>query len=84
MGPAIVGKSKNHDSLSKIENAPELKWGLSDTREIESWHPGIRFVDEWCYFDYHKARAGLAGYIVRIPFIRRRIFPRIARLHFRG
>jgi hypothetical protein len=84
MGPTIVGTSKKHDSLSKLNDAPEFKWGLANTREVEGWHPAIRFVDEWCYFDYHKARAGLVGCIVRLPFIRRRIFPRIARLRFNG
>jgi hypothetical protein len=37
-------------------------------------------MDEWCYFDYHKERAGLAGFIVRLPFIRARLAPRIVRL----
>jgi len=60
------------------------RFPMANTREVEGWHPAIRFVDEWCYFDYHKARAGLVGCIVRLPFIRRRIFPRIARLRFNG
>jgi O-methyltransferase involved in polyketide biosynthesis len=82
MGPALVGKSKKHDSVSKIDKAPEFKWGIVDSRDLEQWHPGIRFVNEWCYFDYHKRRAGLVGYIVRLPFIRRHIAPRIVHLRF--
>jgi O-methyltransferase involved in polyketide biosynthesis len=80
MGPAIVGKSRKHDSLSKIENAPEFKWGIKDSKELERWNPRIRLIDEWCYFDYHKKRAGLIGYIVRFPFIRSKIAPRIVHL----
>lgn len=82
MGPAIVGKSKQHDSLSKIDNAPEFKWGIRDSRVMEAWHPDIRFVEELCYFDYHKKRAGWMGMIIRLPFIRSRIAPRIVRLRF--
>jgi O-methyltransferase involved in polyketide biosynthesis len=82
MGPALVGKSRRHDSLSKIKNAPEFKWGIKDSKELESWNPNIRLVDEWCYFDYHKKRAGLIGYIVRLPFIRSKIAPRIVQLRF--
>lgn len=80
MGPAIVGKSKKHDSLSKIENAPEFKWGLKKTEDLLHWNSSINIFNEWCYFDYHKKRAGLMGYLVRLPFIRPMIAPRIVHL----
>jgi O-methyltransferase involved in polyketide biosynthesis len=82
MGKFIVGKSKRHDSLKYIDNRPEFKWGIKDSRELANWHPGIIFIDEWCYFNYHKDRAGIAGYIVRLPFIRPHIAPRIVHLEF--
>jgi O-methyltransferase involved in polyketide biosynthesis len=82
MGPAIVGKSRSHDSLSKIADAPEFKWGTRHSKALESWHPKLEVLDEWCYFDYYKKRAGLIGCIVRLPFIRPRINPRIVKLGF--
>jgi O-methyltransferase involved in polyketide biosynthesis len=83
MGPALVGRSRLHDSVSKMDNAPEFKWGITDSKELTSWHSGIEFLEEWCYFDYHRDRAGLMGLIVRLPFVRKRIAPRIVHLRFR-
>ncbi len=80
MGPWVVGGSNKNECVSKIENAPEFKWGIADTRDILSWHPRLRICEEWCNFDYHKKRAGLMGYFVRLPFIRPRINPRIVKL----
>lgn len=28
-----------------------FKFGISDSDEIETWHPGYRLLDEWSYFD---------------------------------
>jgi hypothetical protein len=78
---ADIGRQSR--STFRVEYLTKTEERISDAREIER-HSGIRFVDKWCYFDYHKARAGLVGCIVRLPFIRRRIFPRIARLRFNG
>jgi O-methyltransferase involved in polyketide biosynthesis len=82
MGPYLVGKSKRHDSLSQIDGAPEFRWGLRDSRTMTQWCPGVRFIEEWCYFDYHKDRAGWTGRIVRLPFIRPLLAPRIVHLRF--
>jgi methyltransferase (TIGR00027 family) len=82
LGPFLVGKSKHHDSLSKIENKPEFKWGLKKSRELTTWHPRIKLINEWCYFDYHKDRSGLIGYIVRLPIIRPQVASRIVHLGF--
>jgi O-methyltransferase involved in polyketide biosynthesis len=82
LGPFLVGKSKHHDSVSKIDNKPEFKWGLKKSEELTTWHPRIKLINEWCYFDYHKDRAGLIGYIVRLPFIRPQIASRIVHLKF--
>jgi methyltransferase (TIGR00027 family) len=32
--------------------------GLRDGREPEEWHPGIRFLDEWSYFDADEPKLG--------------------------
>jgi O-methyltransferase involved in polyketide biosynthesis len=82
MGPALIGKSQKHDSVSKIEDTPEFKWGIKDSRDFALWHKDIEFKEDWCYFDYHKERAGWMGYIIRLPFIRSRIAPRIVHLKF--
>jgi O-methyltransferase involved in polyketide biosynthesis len=82
MGPFLVGRGKHHDSISKIDSRVEFKWGLKDSRDMMRWCPGIQFVEEWCYFDYHKDRAGWVGRVVRLPFIRSHLAPRIVHLRF--
>jgi methyltransferase (TIGR00027 family) len=32
--------------------------GIRDGREPEDWHPGIRFLDEWSYFDSEEPKLG--------------------------
>lgn len=81
-GPAIVGRSRRHDALSKLKDAPEFKWGTSDDKAPEVWHPGIRVIERWRFFDYHPERAGWLGRLMRLPFLRPRCEPRILRLHF--
>lgn len=82
LAPFVVGKSKRHDSLSKLETAVEFKWGLRDSREIESWDERIQFIEEWNYFDYHKNRWKWLGYLGRFPLIRPMISNRIVHLRF--
>ena len=82
MGPFLVGRGKQHDSIKKMGSPVEFKWGLKDSRSLAQWDPGLSFIEEWCYFDYHKDRAGWAGRIVRLPFIRPLLAPRIVHLGF--
>jgi O-methyltransferase involved in polyketide biosynthesis len=81
-GPGIVGKSKRHDSLGKMDNAPEFKWGTSDSSDLTRWHSGIEIIDEWSFFDYHLDRAGWVGWLMRLPFLRKKYEPRIVHLRF--
>ena len=32
--------------------------GIRDSREMEEWHPGIRLLDEWSYFDSGEKKSG--------------------------
>lgn len=82
LAPFLVGKSKHHDSVSKMVSAAEFKWGLKNSIEIESWHKGIKFIEEWDYFDYHKDRWKWVGYIARFPLIRPKLSNRIVHLRF--
>ncbi|PIE35459.1 methyltransferase [candidate division KSB3 bacterium] len=82
LAPFLVGRSKHHESVKKLESAAEFKWGLKDSREIESWDEHIRFVEEWDYFDYHKNRWKWFGYFGRFPLIRPMFSNRIVHLKF--
>ena len=34
--------------------------GIRDGREMEQWHSGIQFLDEWSYFDSEEKKLGVA------------------------
>ncbi|TVM36576.1 class I SAM-dependent methyltransferase [Oceanidesulfovibrio marinus] len=80
--PFLVGKGKKHESVSKVGDAPEFKWSPRKTRELETWHNAIQFVEEWNLYDYHKGRWKWFGYLGRMPVLRPRLACRIARLRF--
>jgi len=82
LAPFLVGKSKHHDAVSKIGSRAEFKWGLKDSREIETWDVHIRFMEEWDYFDFHKERWKWFGYLGRFPLIRPLLSNRIVHLCF--
>ncbi|MFA5400939.1 MAG: class I SAM-dependent methyltransferase [Dehalococcoidia bacterium] len=45
--------------------------GIKDGKEIESWSPGIRLMDEWSYFDSAEKKLGPALFFGKIPGMRR-------------
>lgn len=80
--PYMVGRSRHNDSLKTMDRPPEFLWGMENARTICDWHPSIRFLQEWNYYDYHKKRWGIFGMIARLPVIRRRLACRIVHLRF--
>lgn len=82
LAPFMVGKSRHHETVKKIDSAAEFKWGLKYSRDIETWHPSIRFIEEWNYYDYYRSRWSLLGALGRLPFFRTRLGCRIVHLNF--
>lgn len=78
MPPFVVKNTKRHDSLSTLDHAPQFKWGSRDSRDVEGWAPGVRFVEDWNYFNFCKKRWGIFGVAGRL-FLRRVLNCRIAR-----
>ena len=54
MSPFIAGRSSKHPDVKNYDAT--FKWGISSGRELETWGLGLRFVDEWYYFDRHRNR----------------------------
>lgn len=43
----LVGRAKRHDALGSMgKPPPEMKWSVKDSRELESWLPGLRLEEE--------------------------------------
>ena len=78
----LVGRSRHHDSVTKMEEVPDFKWGLKDSRDLTRWHPAIEIAEEWNYFDFHKDRWKWFGRIARLPVLRSRMASRIVHLRF--
>ena len=81
-GPAIVGKGRRHESVRKLKNAPDFKWGTSDNKAPERWSPHIRVQEAWRFLDHFPERLGWIGWLMRLPFLRAYCEPRIVRLRF--
>jgi O-methyltransferase involved in polyketide biosynthesis len=45
-------------------------FGLGDSREIESWAPGLTFLDDWTYFDEMEPKLGWMRWFARWPLFR--------------
>ena len=45
--------------------------GIHNSREMEQWHTGIQFLDEWSYFDSEEEKPGRLRVLRHIPFIRK-------------
>jgi hypothetical protein len=45
--------------------------GINNGREMESWSPGIKLMDEWSYFDSNEKKLGWVRFFGKIPWMRR-------------
>jgi methyltransferase (TIGR00027 family) len=45
-------------------------FGIQSSRELETWHSGIEYLDDWSYFDTNHPRLGWVGKIGKIKFMR--------------
>ncbi len=46
-------------------------FGLTDSRELESWHSGIQYVDEWSYFESNHEKLGTLRMVANWPLFRK-------------
>ena len=49
--PSMMKRSKQHDSLGKMD--AKFLWGVKSGKEIEKYNDKIEFIEEWNYYDYH-------------------------------
>lgn len=45
-------------------------FGIRNSRELETWHSGIEYLDDWSYFDTSHPRLGWVGMIGKSKFMR--------------
>lgn len=66
MPPFLIKQQKRHDAVD-AKKAPFL-WGIKDGKNIESFHKDIRFLAQWTYYEGHRVRWGLMGFLSLIPW----------------
>jgi O-methyltransferase involved in polyketide biosynthesis len=45
-------------------------FGIRNSRELETWHSGIEYLDDWSYFDTRHPRLGWVGMMGKSKFMR--------------
>jgi O-methyltransferase involved in polyketide biosynthesis len=53
-----------------VGNDAAFIFGIRNCRELESWHSGIEYLDDWSYFDTHHPRLGWVGMMGKLKFMR--------------
>jgi O-methyltransferase involved in polyketide biosynthesis len=82
LGPFVVGRSKHHDAVSKMDERPEFRWGISSGATCAEWDPRIQFVQEWSYIDRHRERFRFLRWVADIPWFRKQMMSKIVHLKF--
>jgi O-methyltransferase involved in polyketide biosynthesis len=57
MSPFLAKRPNKHPDLKQY-NAT-FKWGIKTGKELEQWEIGIKFIDEFYYFDRHRDKTPL-------------------------
>jgi len=65
----------------KMGSDAGFKFGVSDARELESWHKGIEFLDQWFYMDSNHPKLGWIQLFKNIKFFRNSQFTAHYRLN---
>ena len=45
-------------------------FGIQNSRELETWHPGIEYLEDWSYFDTRHPRLRWVGAMGKMKFMR--------------
>jgi O-methyltransferase involved in polyketide biosynthesis len=56
-------------------------FGVRNSRELETWHTGIEYLDDWSYFDTRHPRLGWVGVLGKMKAMRNVQYTVHYRLH---
>jgi methyltransferase (TIGR00027 family) len=49
----------------------DYHFGISGSHELETWHTGLKLIDDWCYFDTQHKKLGWLGWMAKSEFFRK-------------
>ncbi|MDD1701012.1 MAG: class I SAM-dependent methyltransferase [Methanoregula sp.] len=69
----LLKKMLDYKMLQQVHLGKDAMFrsGIRDNREMEQWHDGIQFLDEWSYFDSEEKKLGWLRLFRHIEFIRK-------------
>jgi len=65
----VSKNSSQHETVKKTSG--RFSWGLNDGMKLETLVPGLKYLGQWNYFDYHRKRWGMMGLFGRFPLTRK-------------
>jgi O-methyltransferase involved in polyketide biosynthesis len=68
ISPEYVLKDRSIPAVNKTR--ARFLWGINHAREIESWDPRYKFLDQWTLIDRHRRRWGRLRFWSWIPWVR--------------
>lgn len=57
VAPFTAKNSDKHPDVKKY--SARFKWGIKTSKEIDDWNTGLKFVEEFYYFDRHRTHINL-------------------------
>ncbi|ORX63474.1 polyketide synthesis O-methyltransferase [Anaeromyces robustus] len=64
----VVNNSKYHDSVK--ETSATFKWGIKYGKDLEKLDKGIKYLEEWNYFDYYENQGILFNIATKISLLK--------------
>ena len=78
---SLVGKSKVHDSLKKMDKEVEFKWSVLNTKEMETWSNRLHLDKEYYMSDHDHGRFPfIFRMLYHIPYFYRHFNQRVVKL----
>ncbi len=68
MTPLMAWLHSHHPVINKLH---AHLWGIKQGRELETWSPNIRLLDEWFYLDRSEPRLGWTRLLRFVPLLNR-------------
>lgn len=64
----VAGKMERQLNVGR---SARFKFGVRDGRDLEAWHPDLRFLDDWSFLDEQIPQLGFYRLLGRVDWIRR-------------
>ncbi|KAG4086064.1 polyketide synthesis O-methyltransferase [Neocallimastix lanati (nom. inval.)] len=64
----MANNTKYHDTVKETDAT--FKWGIKYAKDLESYAPGIKYIEEWNYFDLYEDQGIIFRLTTKIGFVK--------------